>query len=183
MNAGPLLVVGLVVGVVAGAAGPAAAQPGVFGGCPRGPVRDARDDGAVIEDFVVTMDDDGTRRAVPVLRRCKPLPVRGGKARGAVRCIDAGDHTPALSLTREPGLRGKVARRPGDHHWMLVDIYAGRRRIARWRSDTPVDCVGRIFVSPDRRTVIAEITLSKKFMMSEHDAKRVLPLRLARPLP
>jgi hypothetical protein len=174
--------VAIVIGFVGALAMPAAAQPGVFGGCPRSKLRDVMDAGAVVEDFVVSIDQDGTRLATAVLRRCKPLPVRGGHARGLPRCTDEGDNTPALSLAPSPELRGKLRRAPGDYHWRAVEIYAGRRRIVRWKSEYPVDCVGRIFLSADRRTVIVEVTRSKKFFMSEDEAIMVLPLRLSRPL-
>jgi len=163
--------------IVMALTGGAAAQPGVFGGCPRGPLRGVDDEGAIVETVFAQPAE---------LRRCKPKHVRGGKAKGEPTCVrdEAAEAAgiPALGPLEPAAGLGHTFIREKGKHWTLISFRAGRRQLALWRSDMPVDCVGRMFLSPDRRTLVVEVTLSKKFFMDERETLRVIVLRLPRPV-
>lgn len=145
----------------------------------QGVVHGIDDHGVLVGDGHVEIAADGTRTYVKTLLRCKPVTLRGGRTNRLPACqLD-----PAATIATPDvaaGLSHKIVREPGKHP-TLVAFYAGRTKVAEWRSGVPVMRIRRIFLSPDRRVLAAEVTTSKKFALSEDDTRVVIALRLPRP--
>ena len=148
----------LAMGLIAAASSAASAQY-VFGGCPQ----------------------PALRRFVEVARPPATCLAHLDRPEDLRRCgIELGDARDAIQPA--PALHSKLARaRDGRHR--VVQIWSGRREIATWTSGGLVDCVSRVFVSPDRETIAAEIVLDRMPLRPPDQGERLLVVHLTRPLP
>ena len=139
----------------------------------------ARCGDAKLEGFV-----DGTSDFVRGGMLCSPVNVKRSTRAGRPTCRALDGAKPALTeLAPSEDLVVTLRRDNKNSRRSTVVVRANDQTVLTWSADEEIDCLGRAFLSSDRRTVLIEHTVSRTTHMELDELELTAAFRLSQPAP